>query len=200
LNRKQVFLIIIIILVYTGPYVFVYGRSATWTYPKIDDKDDKAFETVAPFLSDSAGLKNIVQLNGANEANYSMGVGLLNRKFLDWIGFPLVLDIQNFNFKASGIYQDKILLECAHFEAQFPKPTGSEPWYIYQPLVDKNNNTILNVSCYGDASVINNASSPIPLTLYWSMSALLVGDKNEKERSWSGTIGNMYIDTRRLQA
>lgn len=180
-------LIVLLILLYVGPYAFVYGRTATWTFPRIDERDFKAIEGVETSVSSEVSLTNVNAVGGAQEANYSVKAGVLHRKFLDWIGFPLVLEVNNFTFKGTGIYENKIVFECSHFETALPKPTGSEPWYIYQPLVDKNDNTYLNISCNGDASAINMANPAGGLNFVWSMSANLVGDRNEEVRSWNGT-------------
>jgi hypothetical protein len=189
---------LILLLAYIGPYAFVYGRTATWTFPRIDERDFKAIENVESSVSRVVNLTNIESVSGAQEATYLVKVGVLHRKFLDWIGFPLVLEVNNFTFKASGIYQDKIILACRHFEAAFPKPTGSEPWYIYQPLVDKNNNSYLDVSCHGDASAIELIGLSRPMTLNWSISATLVGDRNEQVRSWNNSQSVEIRDVRSL--
>jgi hypothetical protein len=182
-----VIIIPLLILLYIGPFIFVYARTATWTFPRIDERDAGAFDKVEPSVSQVAKLEKIENVGEAQEASYSLEAGVLHRKFLDWIGFPLVLEVNDFNFKASGIYQGQIIFHCRGFETAFPKPTGSEPWYIYQPLVDKNDNTTLNVSCHSDAGSIDPASFAAPITLDWSMSANLVGDRNEREVSWSNS-------------
>jgi hypothetical protein len=187
MKMRTPWLIVLLILVYVGPYAFVYGRTATWTFPRIDERDFKAIEGVDSSISSEVSLTNVNTIGGAQEANYSIKAGVLHRKFLDWIGFPLVLEVNNFTFKGTGIYQNKIVFECNHFETALPKPTGSEPWYIYQPLVDKNDNTYLNISCNGDASAINVANPPGGVNFVWSMSASLVGDRNEEVRSWNGS-------------
>jgi hypothetical protein len=187
MKMRTPWLIVLLILVYVGPYAFVYGRTATWTFPRIDERDFKAIEGVDSSVSSEVSLTNVNTIGGAQEANYSIKAGVLHRKFLDWIGFPLVLEVNNFTFKGTGIYQNKIVFECNHFETAFPKPTGSEPWYIYQPLVDKNDNTYLNISCNGDASAINVENPPGGVNFVWSMSASLVGDRNEEVRSWNGS-------------
>jgi hypothetical protein len=120
----------------------------------------------------------------------------LHRKFPDSIGFPLVLEVNDFNFKATGIYQGKAIFHCKHFETAFPKPTGSEPWYIYQPLVDRDDNATVKVSCHSDAGSINPASLTTPITLDWSMSANFVADRNERERSWSDSQSIEIRDVR----
>jgi len=122
----------------------------------------------------------------------------LHRKFLDWIGFPLVLEVNNFTFKGTGIYQNKIIFECNHFETALPKPTGREPWYIYQPLVEKNDNTYLNISCNGDSSAINIANAVGSINFVWSMSAALIGDRNDEVRSWNGSQQIQVKDLRSL--
>jgi hypothetical protein len=48
----------------------------------------------------------------------------MDRKFLDWVGFPLVLEVNDFNFTAAGISHGKIILECSHLELRFPNPRG----------------------------------------------------------------------------
>jgi hypothetical protein len=189
-------IIVILILIYIGPFVFVFARTETWTFPRIDERDAGAFDKVEPSVSQVVNLEKIQSVSGGQEANYSLSAGVLHRKFLDWIGFPLVLEVNDFNFKASGIYQGKILFECQHFETAFPRPTGSEPWYIYQPLVDRNDNTTLKVSCYGDATAIDPASLAGPITLDWSMSANFVGDRNERERSWNNSESVEIRDVR----
>ena len=189
-------IILILLLTYLGPYAFVYGRTATWTFPRIDERDLKAIEGVESSVSPVVNLTNIESVSGAHEGNYSINVGVLHRKFLDWIGFPLVLEVNNFNFKALGIYQGKIILECRHFEPAFPKSSGNQPWYIYQPLVDKNDNSYLDVSCYGDASSIEPVSVPKPIMLNWSISATMVGDRNEQVRSWTNSQSAEIRDVR----
>lgn len=191
-------IIIILILAYIGPYAFVYGRTATWTFPRIDERDFKAIEGIESSVSPEVNLTNVETANGAEEATYLVKAGVLHRKFLDWIGFPLVLEVNNFNFKGTGVYQNKIVFVCSHFETAFPKPTGSEPWYIYQPLVDKNDNTFVNVSCYGDASLINAQNLTSPVTFSWSASATFVGDRNEEVRSWNGSQAVQIKDLRSL--
>ena len=175
----------ILILVYVGPYAFIYGRTMTWTFPKIDVQDVGAFGSIEPSVGQTAKLIKVENVGGVHEASYSLTAGLLHRKFIDWVGFPLVLEVNDFQFKALGIYNNKVIFECKHHETAFPKPTGNEPWNIYQPLVNKNDNTTLATSCYGDASVIDGTNLPIPVTMNWTMSATLVGDRNEKERNWT---------------
>lgn len=190
-------IIVLLVLVYVGPYAFVYGRTATWTFPRIDERDFKAIEGIESSVSPEASLTNISTVGEAQEASYTLKAGVLHRKFLDWIGFPLVLEVNNFTFKGTAISQNKIVFECNHFETAFPKPTGREPWYIYQPLVDKNDNTYVNINCSGDASAINGAN-PGTLNFIWSMSANLIGDRNEEVRSWNGTEQLQVKDLRSL--
>lgn len=182
MNRALI--ILILVLVYLGPYIFVYGRTATWTYPKIDDRDNKAFDGVEPHVNRVANLTKVYAVADGSEANYSLNTGLDNRKFLDWIGFPLVLDVSNYTLKASGVYQGKVIFHCDHLEADFPKPGPSQPWYIYQSLVDKYDNTTQNVPCYGDASLIKD-NIPTALLLNWTMSGKLIGDRNDRIRTWT---------------
>jgi len=197
MQARKGWIIVILILAYVGPYAFVYGRTATWTFPRIDERDFKAIEGIESSVSPDVNLTRVNSVEGAEEATYLVKAGLLHRKFLDWIGFPLVLEVNNFTFKGTGIYQSNIVFECNHFETAFPKPTGSEPWYLYQPLVDKNDNTYLNISCNGDASVINNATLS-SVNFVWSMSANLVGDRNEELRSWNGSQPLQVKDLRSL--
>ena len=177
-------LILILVLVYLGPYIFVFARTATWTYPRIDDRDNKAFNEIEPHVNTVANLTKVYAVADGSEANYSLNTGLDNRKFLDWIGFPLVLDVSNYTLKAAGVYQGKVIFHCSHLEADFPKPGPSQPWYIYQSLVDKYDNTTMNVPCYGDASLINNGI-PKSLLLNWTMSGRLIGDRNDQIRTWT---------------
>ena len=181
---NRALLLVILILVYLGPYIFVYGRTATWTFPRIDERDNKAFDEIEPHISPVANLTKVYAVADGNEANYSLNTGLDNRKFLDWIGFPLVLDVSNYTLKASGVYQGKVIFHCDHLEADFPKPAPSQPWYIYQSLVDKYDNTTMNVPCYGDASLIKD-NIPKAVLLNWTMSGKLIGDRNDKIRTWT---------------
>ena len=192
-------IIVLLILMYIGPYAFVYGRTATWTFRRIDERDFDAFDGVEPSVSRVANFTSLKSVEGAQEATYLVKVGVLDRKFLDWIGFPLVLEVNDFNFTASGISQGKIILECSHFETAFPKPTGSEPWYIYQPLVDKYDDYTLDVSCRGDASAIDSTTQTMtPITLNWSINTTLVGDRNDKVRSWTNSQSTEIRDVRSL--
>jgi hypothetical protein len=197
MQARKGWIIVILILAYVGPYAFVYGRTATWTFPRIDERDFKAIEGIESLVSPDVNLTRVNSVEGAEEATYLVKAGLLHRKFLDWIGFPLVLEVNNFTFKGTGIYQNNIVFECNHFETAFPKPTGSEPWYLYQPLVDKNDDTYLNISCNGDASAINN-TNPSSVNFVWSMSANFVGDRNEELRSWNGSQPVQVKDLRSL--
>ena len=174
-------------LTYVGPYAFVYARTATWTFPRIDERDADAFDGVEVLVAQAAELERIESVSGAQRATYSVNVNLMHRKFLDWIGFPLVLEVNDFTFSATGVYQGSVVMACSQFDKAFDKPTGVEPWYIYQPLVDKNDNTTVEVGCTGDASAINLASLPVSISFNWSVEATLVGDRNEKVRSWTGS-------------
>lgn len=182
MNRALI--ILFLILLYLGPYIFVYGRTATWTFPRIDERDIKAFNEIEPHVNPVANLTKVYAVADGSEANYSLNTGLLNRKFLDWIGFPLVLDVSNYTLKASGVYQGKVIFHCNHLEADFPKPGPSQPWYTYQSLVDKYDNTTLNVPCYGDASLIKD-NIPTALLVNWTMSGKLIGDRNDRIRTWT---------------
>ena len=181
---NRALLLAVLILVYLGPYIFVYGRTATWTFPRIDDRDNKAFNEIEPHISPAVNLTKVYAVADGSGANYSLNTGLDNRKFLDWIGFPLVLDVSNYTLKAAGVYQGKVIFHCDHLEADFPKPAPSQPWYIYQSLVDKYDNTTLNVPCYGDASLIKDGI-PKALLLHWTMSGKLIGDRNDRIRTWT---------------
>jgi len=141
----------------------------------------------------TANLTKIGKAGAAEEASYLVKVGMLHRKHVDWIGFPLILGVDDFSFKASGIYQNKVIFICNHFETSLPIPTGNEPWRTYLPLTDKYDNTFLDVSCYGDASTISRLPQPIPITLTWSASATLVGDRNLQELSWNSSQGVKII-------
>jgi hypothetical protein len=167
---------------YIGPYAFVYGRTATWTFPRIDERDFDAFEGVEASVSRVANLTSIKSVGGA----------------LDWIGFPLVLEVNDFNFTAAGVSQGKVIFECSHFVTAFPRPTGFEPWYIYQPLVDKYDDHTLDVSCRGDASAIDPAAQTMPIMLNYSISTTLVGDRNDKVRSWTNSQSAEIRDVRSL--
>ena len=181
---NRALLLVILILVYVGPYIFVFSRTATWTFPRIDERDNKAFDEIEPHMSPVANLTKVYAVADGSEANYSLNTGLDNRKFLDWIGFPLVLDISNYTLKATGVYQGKVIFHCNFLEADFPKPGPSQPWYLYQALVDKYDNTTMNVPCYGDASLIKD-SIPKALLLNWTMSGRLIGDRNDQIRTWT---------------
>lgn len=134
-------------------------------------------------VDEEAQLKKIENVGGAQRASYSVTVNLMHRKFLDWIGFPLVLEVNDFTFTASGVYAGSVVMTCNFFDNAFDKPTGREPWYIYQPLVDKNDNSTVEATCAGDASAI--PSLPQTITLDWSVETMLVGDRNEKQKSWT---------------
>lgn len=181
---NRALLLVILILVYLGPYIFVYGRTATWTFPRIDERDNKAFNEIEPHISPVVNLTKVYAVADGSGANYSLNTGLDNRKFLDWIGFPLVLDVSNYTLKASGVYQGKVIFNCNFLEADFPKPGPSQPWYIYQALVDKYDNTTMNVPCYGDASLIKDGI-PKAALLNWTMAGKLIGDRNDKIRTWT---------------
>ncbi len=71
---------------YVEPYAFVYARTATWTFPRIDERDFEAFEGLEPTVSPVANLTNIQSISGAQEAIYLLKVGGLGQKVsgLDW--------------------------------------------------------------------------------------------------------------------
>lgn len=188
--------ILIFIFVYLGPYIFVYARTDTWTFPRIDERDIKAIDEADSYVNPVVNLTKVYKVHDGSVANYSLDTGILNRKFLDWIGFPLVMEVKNFSLKASGTYLGKVIFTCNYMEADFPKPTGTEPWYIYQPLVDKYDNTTRNVPCYGDASLIEK-NTPTSLLLNWTMSGKLIGDKNDRIRTWTDFGVVKIADVRR---
>jgi hypothetical protein len=62
--------------------------------------------------------------------------------------------------------------------------------------MNSDDNTTVKVSCHSDAGSINPASLTTPITLDWSMSANFVGDRNERERSWSDSQSIEIRDVR----
>ena len=60
-------IIVILILIYTGPFIFVYARTATWTFPRIDERDAGAFDTVEPSVSQVVNLEKIENVGEAQE-------------------------------------------------------------------------------------------------------------------------------------
>jgi hypothetical protein len=157
------------------------------TIPKVDKQDFNAIHGVQMSVSKIAKLTKIENVGGAQEASYLVKVGVLHRKHLDWIGFPLVLEVNDFNFRAAGIYQNKVILICDDFETALPTPTGSEPWSIYLPLTDKYDNYYFDVSCSGDAAAIDRLLQPIPISLNWSISATVIADRNLQALSWNSS-------------
>jgi hypothetical protein len=71
--------IIILILAYIGPSAFVYGRTATWTLPRIDERDFKAIEGIETSVSPNVNLTNVEGANGAEEATYLVEAVVLHR-------------------------------------------------------------------------------------------------------------------------
>jgi hypothetical protein len=185
MQAKGPLILLTLAFTYVGPYAFVYARSATWTFPRIDERDVDAFENVDVFVDGAAQLMKVEDVSGAQRATYSVSVNLFHRKFLDWMGFPLVLEVNDFAFSATGVYLGSVVMRCDRFVKAFDKPTGSEPWYIYQPLVDRNDNSTVEAACTGDAASLNLASLPQSITLNWSVETTLVGDRNEQDRSWT---------------
>jgi len=117
-------IIILLILLYIGPYAFVYGRTATWTFPRIDERDFDAFEGVEPSVSRVANLTSVRSVEGAQEATYLLKVGILDRKFLDWIGFPLVLEVNDSILQEQEFPKDKLFLSAAISKLHFPDQQG----------------------------------------------------------------------------
>ena len=180
-------IILVLLGTYVGPYLFVYGRTATWTLPRIDDRDAKAFGKVDVGVDQVAHLAKTEDVNGAQRATYSITLSVLHRKFLDWIGFPIVLEVKDVSFSATGVYQGRVVMECNHFETALDQPPGVTPWYLYQPAVEKNDNNTLTITCAGDATAIDLASLPQNISFNWSTEVTLVGDRNEETRSWSNS-------------
>jgi hypothetical protein len=52
-------IVAILILIYVGPFVYVYARTATWTFPTIDVRDAGAFDKVEPSVSQVVNLEKI---------------------------------------------------------------------------------------------------------------------------------------------
>ena len=71
MQAERVWIIVILVLAYAGPYAFVYGRTATWTFPRIDERDFKAIEGIESSVSPEVNLTRINSVEGAQEATYS---------------------------------------------------------------------------------------------------------------------------------
>jgi len=51
MRQRTALIIVILALVYVGPYAFVFGRTATWTFPRIDERDIMAINGVESSVS-----------------------------------------------------------------------------------------------------------------------------------------------------
>jgi hypothetical protein len=56
----------------------------------------------------------------------------------------------------------------------------------------------VNVSCRGDASAIDPAAQTMQIMLNYSISTTLIGDRNDKVRSWTNSQSTGIRDVRSL--
>jgi hypothetical protein len=68
MQGRKGWIIVILILAYVGPYAFVYGRTATWTFPRIDERDFKVIEGIESSVSPEVNLTRVNSIEGAEEA------------------------------------------------------------------------------------------------------------------------------------
>jgi hypothetical protein len=52
---------------------------ATWTFPRIDERDIKAFNEIEPHIKPVVNLTKVYAAADGSEANYSLNTGLFNR-------------------------------------------------------------------------------------------------------------------------
>jgi hypothetical protein len=85
--------------------IYLHWQNGYLDIPRIDERDNKAFNEL-----NLIGLWLTPQkyaVADGSEINYSLNTGLHNRKFLDWIGFPLVLDVSNYTSKHQEFIRGK---------------------------------------------------------------------------------------------
>jgi len=56
MRTRTTWIIVILILAYVGPYAFVYGRTAKWTFPRIENKEYTLY--FFPSLLKNSGHRN----------------------------------------------------------------------------------------------------------------------------------------------
>jgi hypothetical protein len=189
--RKYIVLLALLIT-YAGPYLFVYGRTATWTFPRVDAQDIRAIDALEAYIDRNVTVLGIGPRGTGSqtwsEAVYSLRVGLEGRVFNDWIDFPTLLAVSDLRFQGTGIRNGEILFQCDLFEVELFQPTGFEPWPLYQQLLAENDNSSLTATCSGVGSpTVEPAMFPLSISFDWTMSALIRGDRNERLREWAGT-------------
>jgi hypothetical protein len=191
---RPIAIVVLLIVAYTGPYIYVYARTATWTFPRVDDRDRAAIDNVDIFVNSTIvfqGIQARTQSYNGNtvswsEATYSVRIGILHRVFDDWIGFPTLAAVKDLRFSASGLSGTSIIFQCSDFEGELFQPTGFEPWAQYSQLLRDYEDTDVTASCSGPGSAIDPATLPLGITLTWSASAFVKGDRMEERREWSG--------------
>jgi hypothetical protein len=189
--RKYIVLLALLIA-YVGPYLYVYGRTATWTFPRVDARDIQAIDALEAYVDTDVTVLSIgTRQTGSqtwSEAVYSIRVGVEGRVFNDWIDFPTLLEVSDLRFAGTGIRNGEILFQCDVFAVGLFQPTGFEPWPLYQQLLAENNKSYLTATCSGVGSpTVEPEMFPLSISFDWTMSAIVRGDRNERLREWAGT-------------
>ncbi len=206
---KRFIAFLVLVPVYLGPYMYVYGRTQSNVFPTVEQLDGQAMDKLV--IRVNTGVVEVVEKNNARAVNgqpvtwtdvtYTISFGVLNRIFRTYINFPALLSVSKLTFQAAGIFNGTTIFSCSHYVDALIAPTGFEVLAVFGSILRAGNNTIMTAFCHGPGSPAFDLSKlsqgymgVVPITLNWVLDATLKGEKVEAAREWTGTQSeNLFL-------
>ncbi len=198
--KKHKFMVALILgLIYLGPYVYTYWRAQYWVFPRAIEIDNRAFNDLHVFVGivvTAQPSQSFGYLTGNSSWTvgvYAVDFAFLHRIFLNYRNVQVLLDLTKVSFSAQGVFNGTVILQCNAYQDRLPTTSAAEFLPMYRSVLLANNNTALTSQCVGPgpplvdfAKLSQPYQGVLPITLNWSISATVAGEKITTTHVWAG--------------
>lgn len=209
LSARSLLVIFLLVSLYLGPYVYMYAMTQARVFPKIIHFDTIGINNlqvrVDPLMRAYPSITHTASVAGKGvvswtETSYEVSFWVLHRIFLTWQNLPALLDVSTAIFEGAGVFNGTVIFRCNGLTDRLILPKSLETLGLYQSTLQSGNNTQLFASCKGPGPPIvdliklsSEYVGSLPVSLDWSLTALVRGDMIQEIRGWNGTQQGLVI-------
>ncbi|HEX7942582.1 MAG TPA: hypothetical protein VF488_12295 [Gemmatimonadaceae bacterium] len=178
-----------------GPYAYAAVQSRALQWPKQHAIDAALF--ARPDLL-AASDHAAVTVTGT-EARYDLTMQLGSRSYKSWVNRTRMLDVRDLEITGRLLRDGAPIAWCTAHVSELPRinEAASEPDFL--ELVRTHDVAQIPVRCMGSSAVLRSDDLG-PVTLDWSASATLIGDRESTQRTFTGSRPLRVIGREHLAA